>query len=258
MESSKTIIDLCSSDEESGASIASHSDLSLLRNEPPRWNLLQALLKPRSADTDSSDCSLSDAEDDKENAPPFSMMSSTARLMLPQLDSKPSESQFTEIQILPEVDPRFMCYKSLKHPSPFFLHEDLVSITYGCTEIETIKFCQKHGLIAKSIVCENCNQVIQAPTYEKRRNCWWWLCNRKPQGKKPCKSFAFSVKKGTFFHNAHLGIYQILWVVWHFVHNMTQNNTKQYMDLGGKNNMTICDWFSFCREVCDVWMETKV
>ena len=29
------------------------------------------------------------------------------------------------------------------------------------------------------------------------------------------------------------------------------------MDLGGKNNMTICDWFSFCREVCDVWMETK-
>ena len=120
MESSKTIIDLCSSDEESGAWIASHSDLSLLRNEPPRWNLLQALLKPRSADTENSYCSLSDAEDDKENAPPFSMMSSTARLMLPQLHSKPSESQFTEIQILPEVDPRFTRYKSLKHPSPFF------------------------------------------------------------------------------------------------------------------------------------------
>ena len=142
MESSKTIIDLCSSDEESGASIASHSDLSLLRNEP-RWNLLQALLKPRSAHTDSSDCSLSDAEDDKENAPPFSMMSSTARLMLPQLDSKPSESQFTEIQILPEVDPRFTSDKSLKHPSPFFSHEDLVSITYGCEEIETIKFSER-------------------------------------------------------------------------------------------------------------------
>ena len=34
-------------------------------------------------------------------------------------------------------------------------------------------------------------------------------------------------------------------------------NTKLHLDLGSKNDKTVVDWFNFCREVCDWWMENK-
>jgi hypothetical protein len=107
------------------------------------------------------------------------------------------------------------------------------------------------------VVCENCGAIIATPTKQKHRNQWWWRCNRKPVGKKPCKDFQFTVKKGTFFHQCHLGFYQVLWLVWHFVKNESHNNTRSGLDIGVYNKTTVVDWFHFCREVCDNWMETR-
>ena len=148
----------------------------------------------------------------------------------------------------------FNRFASRKTPS---ISVELVDVTYQCEELQTIQFCQSHGLIASSIICENCGSNISAPTYEKSRRQWWWRCNKKPAGKPPCKNFQFSIKKGTFFDNSRLGFYQVLWLVWHFVHNQTHHNTKLHLDLGRKNDKTVVDWFNFCREVCDWWMENK-
>ena len=82
--------------------------------------------------------------------------------------------------------------------------------------------------------------MIEKPWLERRRN-QWWVCNKKSKGKPKCNNFKFSIKKGTFFDNTQLGIYQVLLLVWHFVHN----------------NNTAVDWFLFGREVCDNWMKKK-
>ena len=50
---------------------------------------------------------------------------------------------------------------------------------------------------------------------------------------------------------------EVLWLVWHFVHNQTQQNTRLQTDIGGRKKNTVVDWFNFCREVCDFWMQHK-
>ena len=99
-------------------------------------------------------------------------------------------------------------YASLKTSSdhPEFSYQDLVAVTLQSDEANTRKFCQEKGLIAESQVCENCNNCIPAPTLDKGRGQWYWRCNRKPPGKQTCNNFKFSIKKGTFFENAHMGV----------------------------------------------------
>ena len=123
-------------------------------------------------------------------------------------------------------------YASLKKANPFFTYEELMDVTYRCNEMKTIQFCQQHGLIAKEQVCENCGSSITKPWFEKSRNQWWWACDKKPKGKKPWHSFKFSIKKGTFFEHSHRGMYQVLWLVWHFVNNSSLvNNSWTLVDI---------------------------
>ena len=80
---------------------------------------------------------------------------------------------------------------------------------------------------------------------------------KKAKGKPKCNNFKLSIKEGTIFDNTRLGIYLVLLLVWHFVHNMSIKQTQSFMDIGGHNNNTVVDWFSFCHEVCDDWMKKK-
>ena len=52
-------------------------------------------------------------------------------------------------------------------------------------------------------------------------------------------------------------MYQVLWLVWHFVNNSSIHTCQQFLDIGGHNNNTVVDWFNFLREVCDDWMKNK-
>ena len=52
-------------------------------------------------------------------------------------------------------------------------------------------------------------------------------------------------------------MYQVLWLVWHFVHNQTHENARLHTDIGGHVQTTVVDWFNFCREVCNFWMQNN-
>jgi hypothetical protein len=47
-----------------------------------------------------------------------------------------------------------------------------------------------------------------------------------------------------------VGMYQVLWLVWHFVNNSSFHTCQQFLD-------TVVDWFNFMLEVCDDWMKNK-
>ena len=183
---------------------------------------------------------------DKENADanrkhPFSTFCGGVSMM-PDLDSKMSPKEQQEHHKNIGLSGGGVTrYAALKKANPFFLYQDVVDVILQCDELKTIQFCQKMGLIAKQQVCENCGTIIGNPWFERSRNQWWWVCNKKPKGKPKCNNFKFSIKKGTFFDNTRLGIYQVLLLVWHFVRNMSIKQTQSFMDIGGHNNNTVVD-----------------
>ena len=46
----------------------------------------------------------------------------------------------------------------------------------------------------------------------------------------------------------------ILWLVWHFVHRLSESQCKQYMSIGQSNQKTVVNWYAQCREVCTTWI----
>ena len=64
----------------------------------------------------------------------------------------------------------------------------------------------------------------------------------------------FAVRDGTFFGNSHLPIDTIVWIVWHFLHQLPENQCKQYTNIGKSNKKTLANWYAKCREVCGAWI----
>ena len=121
-----------------------------------------------------------------------------------------------------------------------------------------IQFCTTQGLFAEAQTCINCGDPMRK-FYHKHDDVWYWVCTKKKAGITPCskvKGTKFSVKKGTWFAESHLTMSTILWICWYFVAKSTETNTKLYLNMG-KNDKTIVDWFSMCREVCDWWLLNK-
>ena len=68
-----------------------------------------------------------------------------------------------------------------------------------------------------------------------------------------CNKGKKSVRTGTIFGNSQLSIQEILQIIWHFVHHLSEKQCVQYTTLSSKNNTTIVKWYCFCREVCTTW-----
>ena len=62
------------------------------------------------------------------------------------------------------------------------------------------------------------------------------------------------MRKGTFFDNSKLSIQQILWIVWHFVHHLSEQQCKHYTNIGPKNNNTVVKWYGECRQFSNAWI----
>jgi len=79
--------------------------------------------------------------------------------------------------------------------------------------------------------------------FEKQANTWYWICNRRVQGVK-CSRGKFSIRDETVFDNSRLPIQAIVWMMWHFVHRLSEQQCKQYTNIGPKNNKTVVAWYA--------------
>ena len=69
-----------------------------------------------------------------------------------------------------------------------------------------------------------------------------------------CNHGKFSIWDGTVFGKSHLPIQAIVWMMWYFVHHLSEQQCKQYTNIGSKNNKTVVRWHAKCREVCFSWI----
>ena len=89
--------------------------------------------------------------------------------------------------------------------------------------------------------------------FHKSGKTLYWICTRRVDGIK-CTRGKKSIRDGTFFDKSHLSIQAIMWIVWHFVHKLSENQCKQYTNMGQKSETTVVTWYAKCREVCEKWI----
>ena len=174
------------------------------------------------------------------------------------------ENHWFPIQPLPVIEPVPVLPSDFKtqnvHPYLAFYQHDLktesLSHTDPCTllapdnELGLLAMLQETGVIAKEQQCKFCGGKMH---FHKQGNTWYWICTRRVNGAK-CNRGKFAVRDGTFFGNSHLPIDTIVWIVWHFLHNLSENQCKQYTNIGKSNKKTLVNWYAKCREVCGTWI----
>lgn len=105
--------------------------------------------------------------------------------------------------------------------------------------IVLIKFLQRVGLLPKSIIC--CQVACHNITSNNSKiDNYCFRCLT-------CRKF-HSIRKGTFFKNSKLSLYQILMLSVYYSEGLSnQELLKKQFDI--KSNSTIVDWKSFIRDV---------
>ena len=89
--------------------------------------------------------------------------------------------------------------------------------------------------------------------FHKQSKTWYWMCNRRVNGVK-CNRGKFTVTDGTMFSKSHLSIADIIWIIWHFLHLLSEKQCKQSTNIGQNNCKTVVKWYNKCRDVCGKWI----
>ena len=129
-------------------------------------------------------------------------------------------------------------------------HSDISRLLAPDNEMELLGLLQETGVIAETQQCIFCGGPMH---FQKSSNTWYWVCTRRVDGVK-CNRGKFAVRKGTFFEKSRLPIATILWIVWHFLHRLSEDQCKQYTNIGQKNCNLIVNMYARCREVCGCWI----
>ena len=128
-------------------------------------------------------------------------------------------------------------------------YDKFMELMNPCNDVQLINVLTNIGIIASSNQCLLCGGGMRMMKDGKH---WFWVCMRRVNGVK-CNKGKKSIRTGTIFGNSHLSIQEILQIMWHFVHHLSEQQCVQYTNLSSKNNTTIVKWYRFCREVCTDW-----
>jgi transposase-like protein len=93
--------------------------------------------------------------------------------------------------------------------------------------------------------CVHCNVPCTLVSYQQGLDGKRWIC-------RPCKTTK-NVREGSFFSKSHLQLKQIIRIVYCWAYDMTQAYTKHEAEV--TQDHTIVDWFHFCREECETFLE---
>ena len=109
---------------------------------------------------------------------------------------------------------------------------------------------QETGVIANFQQCKYCRGGMH---FQKLSNTWYWICTRRFESVK-CNRGKISVRKGTFFDHTRLPIATVIWIVWHFLHHLAEEQCKQHTNIGEKNCNMLVKYYAKGREVFGVWI----
>ena len=146
-------------------------------------------------------------------------------------------------------------------------------------EDETVNYCQQVGLIARAVSCPTCKVRLDKIYLVKRagrsRAERRFQCNRR---KCRVKKNQVSIRKRTWFEKSHLSLRKSLLITYCFINKLPYRSTIHETSISSADSSstssaassasesqvlststeTIADYFSYCREVCEWAVETKL
>ena len=120
------------------------------------------------------------------------------------------------------------------------------------TDDGVVSWAQRRGLLATEGTrrCPSCRRPMKrafrlGTGHRREEGLYLWRCSKCGMER--------SVRNGTWFEDSNLTLLQIIHITWLFVRQRPQIHAM--LDAGHLSRTTIVDWYSFCREVCSVFVE---
>lgn len=118
-----------------------------------------------------------------------------------------------------------------------------VCLNYESPE-KVMQKCSDLGLIASKYVCPVCGKGMSLRARPKKIDKLEWICRTKSA---PSHSVTRSIRSGSYFEKSKLSIPDIL-LLTHLI--LLRVEQRVIMDELNITSHTVCDWYSFIREIC--------
>jgi transposase-like protein len=119
--------------------------------------------------------------------------------------------------------------------------EDLVALKDPARLIE---WCMNVGVLSSTYVCPQCGKNMKLSKTDKLSDKYTWRCRRDDH------DLRRSVRKGTWFEECRLSMYQILIITYYWVIGRPAKHIALDRNI---SPTTVGEWKNFCRDVC-VWI----
>ena len=182
-----------------------------------------------------------------------------AKAFLPQIDEN-VRTELSNSDDLPNVD---LCFQNV-HPMLTRYQHDLSTDTMSYDQLralladdkeeELLLYLQETGTIASQQQCEFCGAKMRM---SKQIRTWYWICTRRVNGVK-CNKGKFSVRQGTLFDNSKFSIQTIMLILWNFLHRLSEQQCKDFTNIGNKNNQVVVDYYGDFRRICNDWVRNPI
>ena len=114
--------------------------------------------------------------------------------------------------------------------------------------MSALQWLAQRRLIKNSVFCENCNTHFGLNSYQDAVDKYRWKC-------KGCNKRQ-SVRDGSFFSESRLSLQTLICYIYGWSRNMQQSEIQHEAGMNDAPN-TLADWANFCRDVCEVDLETN-
>ena len=81
---------------------------------------------------------------------------------------------------------------------------------------KVVSFLQEHGCLATEMLCPKCEGPMHLGELSNKNQAFYFQCNKRHGKDKRCRQ-EFSVTKNSFFFNAHISLFSLVWLLWGFV-----------------------------------------
>ena len=121
-------------------------------------------------------------------------------------------------------------------------------------EESTFNFCRSYGLIPKSVLCPTCHSTLETVyTYQQKNRPskrHFFQCHKKDC--RAAKKYKVPLFQDTWFSGACISIEKSLTLVYCFIKKLSVDDTiiETSTPECVTSSETVCDYFSYCREVC--------
>ena len=115
------------------------------------------------------------------------------------------------------------------------------------TPQDAIVWLARHRLLKNNFRCERCDQPCRLVAYEKGIDKKRWKCSH-------CK-LTKSIRDESFFSKSHLSLQKIMILTYCWANDFQQNIAAHEARVN--NTSTIVDWYNFCREECETYLERQ-